>query len=80
MDTNEQENKGFSDPVLRCDSCNKLILTKDVHKIGTCPRCGNRRVREVRNYNDDDLPILKSWLASNDIDQAFLDQFAEVSV
>ncbi len=31
----------FTDPVVRCDSCSKITLTKELKRLGCCPNCGN---------------------------------------
>ncbi len=38
------------DAIVRCESvlCSKLVLSSAVAQHGGCPRCGNRRVGEVR--------------------------------
>ena len=47
----DDKNEGFTDPVLRCDSCTKIVLTKKVLKLGFCNHCGNRRFRNVLNFS-----------------------------
>lgn len=36
------------DYILRCDFCQKLIVTAEIEKSKGCPNCGNRRYNEVR--------------------------------
>jgi DNA-directed RNA polymerase subunit RPC12/RpoP len=52
------EKKGAEahDYVLRCHDCKKLILHSDIVHRGGCPKCGNRRVEEVRGLT------LLEWL------------------
>ena len=49
------------DPVLRCDSCNKLVQLAVLHKIGVCPLCGNKRMRNVTVLNDVEKKQLETW-------------------
>lgn len=64
----------FVDPVVRCDACNKVVVREDVLKVGGCPSCGNRRVREVSTLTGEEVAKLREW----DVDPAFLDSFEEV--
>lgn len=40
----------FADPVVRCDSCGKLIRMEQLHRNGLC-KCGNRKVRAILSFN-----------------------------
>ncbi len=51
----------FSDPVLRCDSCQKIIKRKTLHTIGACPACGNKRIRNVTVFNEDEKAQMEKW-------------------
>ena len=39
----------FNDPVVRCDSCQRLLLMRDLVKTGRC-WCGNRQVRNIFRF------------------------------
>lgn len=51
----------FTDPVLRCDSCQKLVKRETLHKVGTCPHCGNKRVRNVNVFSEEEHKQLEEW-------------------
>lgn len=51
----------FSDPVVRCDKCNKLLLLDDVKQTGMCPHCGARRIRNLLAFDGDELAQMKKW-------------------
>jgi len=59
----------FQEPVVRCDSCNKLVLVVDLKKIGCCPECGNTRVRNTKTLSIDEVAAMQEkgidpdWLA-----------------
>jgi len=61
----------FQDPVLRCDSCQKLMLNTIMHALGKCPNCGNRKVRNVTTMNNDEY----DWMKEKNIDPEFLALF-----
>jgi hypothetical protein len=60
----------FCDPVVRCDSCSKVILTKTLRMLGMCT-CGNRKVRSLQTYTSDELAQMIAW----DIDPKFIALF-----
>lgn len=62
----------FSDPVVRCDSCAKIILTKQLKELGSCV-CGNRKVRNLLVYNEDELKQMREW----GVDEDFIALFGE---
>ena len=37
----------FTDPVVRCTECQRMITREEIAQSGCCPKCGNRRVRNV---------------------------------
>jgi DNA-directed RNA polymerase subunit RPC12/RpoP len=49
------------DPVYRCDSCQKIITLDILHKIGCCNHCGNKRVRNVTVFDENEMNQMKSW-------------------
>ena len=62
------------DPVFRCDSCQRLVLLKTIHNSGCCPKCGNKRMREVSRLTQDEHMQLEAWGYSD-----FLAKFEGVS-
>ena len=79
MDAIMKFNKdNFNDPVLRCDSCQALLLRKDLHKFGRCQHCGNTRVRSLLVFNEQEYAQLKNWTASGQIDPDFIKVFEGV--
>jgi len=50
----------FQDPVVRCDSCAKIILTEDLHKNGIC-KCGNRKVRVLMGFSLFEYLKMRFW-------------------
>lgn len=65
--------ESFNDPVLRCDSCRKLVLRSTLHRLGKCP-CGNRKVREVHSVDSEEVV----WMQTQGIDPEFIACFAPV--
>ena len=51
----------FSDPVVRCDSCHRIIVRQHIHVMGSCPYCGNRKVRNVLTMTGEEMEQLKAW-------------------
>jgi hypothetical protein len=66
----------FTDPVVRCDSCQKILFMADIRKVGMCKHCGNRKVRNVRVFNDVELALMME----NSVDPSFLALFEEAGV
>ena len=66
----------FCDPVLRCDSCVKMVYAQDLRSLGMCRHCGNRRVRSLNILNDEE----RQELIDNNVDPDFIALFGEVSV
>ena len=64
----------FNDPVLRCDSCNQLVKRTTLHNLGACGHCGNKRVRALDIFNEDEKAQIEEWGF-----QGFLKEYAEVS-
>lgn len=62
----------FADPVVRCDSCNTIILVETLKKLGMC-KCGNRKVRNLQIMDDKEFEQMKAW----GVDPDFLALFAE---
>ena len=51
----------FNDPVVRCDKCHELLLTAAVKSLGMCEHCGNRRVKKVSIFNENEMVQLSQW-------------------
>lgn len=52
---------GFLDPVIRCDSCQALVRRTTVHSLGSCDKCGNRRMRNLTVFNEDEKKQMEGW-------------------
>jgi len=48
----------FMDPVVRCDSCNKIVRVKYLNQNGACV-CGCRKVKEIRNLEEDEMEAIQ---------------------
>lgn len=74
-----KENKGFTDPIVRCMSCSQLMLVGSIAKTGCCPKCGNKRVTDVRTLTDDELKRLRTErMREKGVTEEFLSEFQEV--
>lgn len=51
----------FTDPVVRCDSCVKIIRGDSLRSLGACPNCGNKRVRNLTIFNLEEYEQIKAW-------------------
>ena len=61
-DFNTMQDEGeFTDPVLRCDSCQCVVKRASLHKLGSCPECGNKRVRNLTVFNEKERDQLLKW-------------------
>ena len=63
----------FADPVLRCDSCTTIVFAEDLREHGLCLKCGNRKMRNLQVYDEDELELMKD----RNVDPAFLKLFEE---
>ena len=79
------KDKPFMDPVLRCDSCSRIVLRSKVHELGMCT-CGNRRVRNVLTLESDpeqspsgfdEVARVKQWVEEKKVDPDWLEIFSE---
>lgn len=70
----DYEKGDFKDPVLRCDSCAKLVLLEKIHKFHFCNHCGNKRFKRVNMINEEEMIDLKE----KKIDPDFLALFEGV--
>lgn len=66
----------FTDPVVRCDSCHKLLDRKALHVMGCCPHCGTRKVRNVLQLTSEEIEIMQGW----NIDSNFIALFETVKL
>lgn len=62
----------FTDPVVRCDSCSKIIRTTTLRSLGSCV-CGNRKVRNLLAFNDEERAQMEAW----GVDAEFISLFEE---
>lgn len=64
----------FNDPVVRCDSCQKLLRMERLRDRGKCT-CGARKVRNVQSFTAEERGKMDGW----GIDPAFIALFQESS-
>jgi predicted RNA-binding Zn-ribbon protein involved in translation (DUF1610 family) len=67
----------FKEPVLMCDSCAVVVLRTDVHRLGKCPECGNKRVRVCLQLNDANRLRVMKWQEDRVIDPLWIYLFEE---
>lgn len=53
--------EGFTDPVVRCDSCQALIKRETIHQFGSCNKCGNRRIRNLTVFDEVEKKQMEDW-------------------
>jgi len=58
---NKPNGEDFLDPVLRCDSCQTLLKRETLHKIGSCSKCGNKRMRNLTVFDEDERDQMLDW-------------------
>ena len=63
----------FTDPVVRCHECKKLIRMEKLKETGKCP-CGSRRVDKVKGFSLEERQKMESW----GIDPDYLTLLGEV--
>ncbi len=69
-----KEAPDFADPVMRCDRCRVLLLeSKAVEDGRGCPKCGGRKLVELRAFNLREYLKMRFWWR---VDPDFLDVFA----
>jgi len=61
FDESTVDQSPFSDPVVRCDSCVKLLKLETLKRVGACPHCGNKRVRDVLTFDSDERDKMENW-------------------
>ncbi len=64
----------FADPLVRCDSCARIITQASMKKSGMCEHCGNRRIRNVQSLTEEEMDFWKQ----KDIDPDFFALFEAV--
>ena len=79
----EYGGKEFNDPVLRCDSCSKLVHRKFITVYAGCNHCGNKRFRSINGLSSEEHRTLKDGtyklnLDNYKIDPDYLNLFEEV--
>jgi hypothetical protein len=60
----------FADPVVRCDSCSRIIRVESLRELGMCS-CGNRKIRNLQIFNEQEKAQMLEW----GIDPVFLALF-----
>jgi len=74
LDTTKYSKDGpFRDPVVRCDSCQRLLFREQVQKYGGC-FCGSKRIRNVRSFT----PEERELMIQKNVDPDFLALFEEI--
>ena len=63
----------FQDPVVRCDSCQRILMVEKLKEMGSCI-CGSRKVRNLKGFNEKEAALMKEWA----IDPAFLKLFEPI--
>ena len=71
--TEQMQDEAFTDPVLRCDSCVQLVRRSDLHKLGKCPKCGNKRVRALDIFSEEEHAQIMEWGFTD-----FLKEFGQI--
>lgn len=61
VDVRQHDMEAFSDPVLRCDSCQALVKRTTLHKLGCCDKCGNKRMKNLTVFNEDEKAEMEEW-------------------
>ena len=68
----------FCEPIVRCDSCARLVFLVDLKKHGACIHCGNIRVRNTRTLTVEEKDQVVKWIAEGRCDQEWLDEFEAI--
>lgn len=63
------------EPVLLCDSCTHVLLVEQIKATGSCPNCGNKKVRSCLALNDDNLATVMGWIEQDKLDPLWLELF-----
>ena len=51
----------FTEPVVRCNECRKVLMMEKLLETGSCKYCGCRKVAKVKSLNDEDLRLVRLW-------------------
>lgn len=74
LDTTKYSKDGvFRDPVVRCDSCQRMLFREQIQEHGAC-FCGSRRIRNIRSFT----PEERELLIKKNVDPDFLALFEEI--
>lgn len=79
--------KEFSDPILRCSGCRKLVHRKYASKFGGCSHCGFRQFTNVQGISGEEMASLRDGTFNFElkkdawypIDETFFKLFAPAS-
>jgi len=74
MDYDPKAQVTFADPVVRCDSCQAVLLCESLSRLGCCGKCGNRRIRNIQVLQPAEMAQCREW----GVDPKFLALFEEV--
>ncbi len=67
----------FVEPLVRCDSCSRLIFVKELTRRGMC-QCGNTRVRNVKSLKKKELKLVSKWADEGKLDKVWVDLWVPV--
>lgn len=70
------KDEGFTDPALRCDSCNKIVLKGTITALGLCNHCGNKRFRPVDTVNNNEICQIVNMPGGEEFISLFHDEAA----
>lgn len=65
----------FAEPLVRCDSCQRLLFVQELREHGMCAHCGHTRVRNVRAMSDEDMAQAKEWVSHGKLDSQWVELF-----
>ena len=65
----------FTDPVIRCDSCSRILKVEKLKEIGSCI-CGSRKVRNLLGFSGPEHSQMQDW----GIDPDFLKLFESTDI
>jgi len=67
----------FKEPLVRCDSCAKLMFSKKLSQQGSCD-CGNTRVRNITKLSKKELNKVTKWASQGKLDQVWVNLWVAV--
>ncbi len=67
----------FIEPLVRCDSCAKLMFSKKLTNQGSCD-CGNTRVRNITKLSKKELKKVTKWADAGKLDQVWVNLWVPV--